>query len=71
MWPEDTNTNINTEYHVQPQRLFAASFILPSKLTFDNLLNSVAVIKTLLSGILFSISVAFALRAAVVTNPVA
>ena len=44
------------------ERLFVASFILVSKFIFGNLLNSGVVIKLAVSGILFSISVAFLLR---------
>ena len=48
------------------KRLFVASFILASKLSFVNLLSSGIVIKLVASGTLFSISVAFLLMAALV-----
>ena len=50
------------------QRLFFAFIILAPKVIFVNPLNSGAVTKSVVSGILLSIYVAFVLRAALVAR---
>ena len=51
-------------------RLFSTSFILAMKLVFVNLLNSWVLRKWLISGVLFSIYVAFVFKAALVARTI-
>lgn len=55
-------------YDCDPSRLFVTSFILASKLIFDNLLNSGVEIKLAVSGVWFSIFGAFVFKVALVAK---